>query len=57
MCPVFRLKREYRETVVFMETTGLDFRTDVIMSIGAVGIVGNTISVKDSLELFMKQNF
>jgi DNA polymerase-3 subunit epsilon len=39
-----------------METTGLDFRTDVIMSIGAVGIVGNTISVKDSLELFMKQN-
>jgi DNA polymerase III epsilon subunit-like protein len=41
--------------VVFdTETTGLDFRTDV-MSIGAVGIVGNTISVKDSLELFMIQ--
>jgi DNA polymerase-3 subunit epsilon len=41
--------------VVFdTETTGLDFRTDVILSIGAVGI-GNTISVKDSLELFMIQ--
>jgi DNA polymerase-3 subunit epsilon len=54
----FDLKREYRETCCGFdtETTGLDFRTDVILSIGAVGIVGNTISVKDSLELFMIQN-
>jgi uncharacterized protein YprB with RNaseH-like and TPR domain len=38
--------------VVFdTETTGLDFRTDVICQL-AVGIDGNTISVKDSLELF-----
>jgi DNA polymerase-3 subunit epsilon len=39
--------------VVFdTETTGLDFRTDVILSI--VEIDGNTI-VKDSLELFVTQ--
>jgi DNA polymerase-3 subunit epsilon len=46
---------EKRVVVFDMETTGLDFRTDVIMLIGAVGIVRNTISVKDSLELFMIQ--
>jgi DNA polymerase-3 subunit epsilon len=46
---------EKRVVVFDTETTGLDFRTDVILSIGAVGIVGNTISVKDSLELFMIQ--
>jgi DNA polymerase-3 subunit epsilon len=32
----------------------LDFRTDVICQL-AVGIDGNTISVKDSLELFVIQ--
>jgi DNA polymerase-3 subunit epsilon len=48
---------EKRVVVFDTETTGLDFRTDVILSIGAVGIVGNTISVKDSLELFMIQMF
>jgi DNA polymerase-3 subunit epsilon len=60
MCPVLIRKKENTEkrVVVFdTETTGLDFRTDVILSIGAVGIVGNTISVKDSLELFMIQMF
>ncbi|MFB0910328.1 MAG: 3'-5' exonuclease [Flavobacterium sp.] len=46
---------EQRVVVFDTETTGLDFRTDVILSIGAVGIDGNTISVKDSLELFVIQ--
>jgi hypothetical protein len=32
----------------------LDFRTDVILSI-ALSVDGNTISVKDSLELFVTQ--
>lgn len=43
--------------VVFdTETTGLDFRSDVILSIGAVSIYGNSILVKDYLELFVEQN-
>jgi DNA polymerase-3 subunit epsilon len=43
--------------VVFdTETTGLDVRRDVILSIGAVAIYGNSIVVKDYLELFLDQN-
>jgi DNA polymerase-3 subunit epsilon len=43
--------------VVFdTETTGLDVRRDVILSIGAVAINGNSIVVKDYLELFLDQN-
>jgi DNA polymerase-3 subunit epsilon len=43
--------------VVFdTETTGLDVRRDVILSIGAVAINGNSIVVKDYLEIFLDQN-
>jgi hypothetical protein len=42
--------------VVFDTETTL-FSNRCNLSIGAVGIVGNTISVKDSLELFMIQTF
>jgi DNA polymerase-3 subunit epsilon len=43
--------------VVFdTETTGLDVRRDVILSIGAVAIYGNSIVVKDYLEIFLDQN-
>jgi DNA polymerase-3 subunit epsilon len=54
----FLIRKRIQRNVLWSfdtETTGLDFRTDVIMLIGAVGIVRNTISVKDSLELFMIQ--
>jgi DNA polymerase-3 subunit epsilon len=44
-----------RYVVFDCETTGLDFKNDVILSIGAVAVEGNTISVNDSLELFVKQ--
>ena len=44
-----------RYVVFDCETTGLDFRNDVILSIGAIAVVDNTISVNDSLELFLRQ--
>jgi DNA polymerase-3 subunit epsilon len=53
-----KLKENIEKRVVAFdtETTGLDFRTDVILSIGAVGIDENTIRVKDYLELFLLQD-
>ena len=46
-----------KRTVAFdTETTGLNFRADVILSIGAVGISGNAIIVNDCLNLFLIQN-
>lgn len=44
-----------RYVVFDCETTGLDFKNDVILSIGAVAIIENSIHVDDSLELFIKQ--
>lgn len=38
------------------ETTGLNFRTDAILSIGAIGIVKNAINVSDYLELYLVQD-
>lgn len=45
-----------RYVVFDCETTGLDHRKDVILSIGAVAVVGNAVIVNDSLELFLKQD-
>lgn len=45
-----------RYVVFDCETTGLDFKNDVILSIGAVAIVGNSIHIDDSLEIFIKQS-
>ena len=43
--------------VVFdTETTGLNYKEDRILSIGGVSVIGNKISVVDSLELFLKQD-
>jgi len=43
--------------VVFdCETTGLDFKKDVILSIGTVAVIDNAVIVNDSLELFIKQD-
>jgi len=47
---------EQRLVAFDTETTGLNYRTDVILSIGAVGIYENTISVNDYLELFLVQD-
>jgi len=42
--------------VVFdTETTGLEIKEDRILSIGAIGIIGNTLDVADSLELYIRQ--
>ena len=37
------------------ETTGFDKKTDRILSIGAVSIINHTISTKNTLELYLKQ--
>jgi len=43
--------------VVFdMETTGLDAREDVILSVGALAVVGNGIEVGDFLEVYIQQD-
>jgi DNA polymerase-3 subunit epsilon len=47
---------EQRIVAFDTETTGLNYRTDVILSIGAVGIYENTIGVSDYLELFLIQD-
>jgi DNA polymerase-3 subunit epsilon len=42
--------------VVFdTETTGLHFATDRILSLGAIGVIGNRIDVSKSLELYLHQ--
>lgn len=38
------------------ETTGLDHRKDVILSIGAVAVIENAVIVSDTLEVFLKQD-
>jgi len=50
-------KIEATTFVVFdTETTGLDFKNDRILSIGAVSITNNIIDVSNSLELYLKQD-
>ena len=38
------------------ETTGLDTQKDRILSIGAISVIGNTMDVADSLDLYVKQD-
>lgn len=45
-----------RYVVFDCETTGLDHRKDVILSIGAVAVINSSVIVNDSLELFLKQD-
>lgn len=50
-------KNAQKRYVVFdMETSGLDWKEDVILSIGALGITGNAIEVGDFFEVFVKQD-
>ena len=45
-----------RYVVFDCETTGLEYRKDVILSIGAVAVIDSSVIVNDSLELFIKQD-
>jgi DNA polymerase-3 subunit epsilon len=45
-----------RYVIFDMETTGLDWREDVILSIGAIGVSGNSIEVGDFLEVHIHQD-
>lgn len=50
-------KNYQKRYVVFdTETTGLDVRSDVILSVGAIAISGNSIIVNDYLEVFVQQD-
>ena len=50
-------KESQRRYVVFdMETSGLDWKEDLILSIGAIGVRGNAIEIGDFLEVRVKQD-
>lgn len=38
------------------ETTGLNPSADRILSIGAISVIGNTLNISDSFEMYLKQN-
>ena len=48
--------KEKRYVVFDCETTGLDYKSDRILSIGAVAIPNNEIIVNDYLEVFLQQD-
>lgn len=48
---------EVRFVVIDTETTGLNPKTDRILSIAGVEIVGNKIDVNQSFEFYIKQNY
>jgi len=45
-----------RYVIFDMETTGLDWKEDVILSIGAIGVAGNAIEISDFLEVYILQD-
>lgn len=49
-------KSQKRYVVFDMETTGLDWREDVILSIGGIGVASNAIHVGDYFEVSIKQD-
>ena len=48
--------RQKRYVIFDMETTGLDWREDVILSVGAIAVVGNAIEVGDFFEVSILQD-
>lgn len=49
-------KAAKRRYVIFdMETSGLDYKDDVVLSIGAIGVANNAIEIGDFLEVFIRQ--
>lgn len=54
---LFDKEEKQRRYVVFdMETTGTDYKEDVILSIGAIGIAGDSIAIGNFLEVYLKQD-
>lgn len=50
-------KSKSKRYVVFdCETTGLSYKKDRILSIGAVGITNNQVAINDFIEVFVKQD-
>jgi DNA polymerase-3 subunit epsilon len=50
-------KLSNRRYVIFdMQTSGLDWKDDVIISIGAIGVVNNAIEIGDFLEVHVQQD-
>lgn len=47
---------ETRFVVFDTETTGFDKQKDRVLSIGAVALINNTLQVKDSFEVYLKQD-
>ncbi|MES2484704.1 MAG: 3'-5' exonuclease [Bacteroidota bacterium] len=45
-----------RYVVFDMETSGLDFRVDVVIALGAIGVVGPAILAGDFLEVYIQQD-
>ena len=45
-----------RYVVFDMETSGLDWKEDVILSIGCIGITDNAIEVNDFMEIYIQQD-
>lgn len=49
-------KQPHKRYVVFdMETSGLDPENDVILSIGALGVVADAVEIGDFIEVYVKQ--
>ncbi|WP_294821076.1 3'-5' exonuclease [uncultured Flavobacterium sp.] len=49
-------KGQRRYVVFDMEASGLDWKEDVILSIGAIGVTGNAIQVGDFMQVFVQQD-
>mgnify|MGYP006143960297 CR=1 FL=1 len=45
-----------RYVVFDMETTGMDWKEDVILSVGAIGIKNDVIQVNDFMEIYISQD-
>lgn len=51
------IKATKRRYVIFdMETSGLDYKDDVLLSIGAIGVTNNAIEIGDFFEVFIRQD-
>ncbi len=49
-------KKSNRFVVLSMNTTGLDIKNDLILSIGCISVINNAVVVNDSFEINLKRN-